>query len=249
MSVPGERQPASRVDGGHGAERRCGAPVRAAAALVLAAMLHGCASLSEEECLSADWAVMGESDGQRGRPLSDFNRYRRDCAEYGVAPDTEAYMAGRERGLVLYCTEDNGYREGRGGASAEPVCPIDLEPAFRLGYELGRGVYDSLSDLHDTNDTIDSARREIDDLRRRIADHESSSLRADIGEDEKRSLHDEIHSMEERIDGLEREVAVGIGTLAVAITRYQQAVAAARRAGYDEPMETELLSTLGRLVR
>ena len=67
----------------------------AATAVVLAAM-QGCATLSEADCVSADWSVMGKSDGQEGRPISELNRYRSQCSEYGVEPDSEAYLQGRD---------------------------------------------------------------------------------------------------------------------------------------------------------
>ena len=55
--------------------------------------------------------------------------------------------------------------------------------------------------------------------------------------------------MNRRIDQHESEIAISTGTLALAIANYRGAVEAARREGYDEPMETELLRQLQRLAR
>ena len=55
------------------------------------APLQGCANMSAADRLTADWAVMGEVDGQRDRPLSELDRYRRRCAEHGVVLDTRAH--------------------------------------------------------------------------------------------------------------------------------------------------------------
>ncbi|MCY3810330.1 MAG: DUF2799 domain-containing protein [Gammaproteobacteria bacterium] len=220
-----------------------------ASGLALAMALHGCATLSEADCVSADWAVMGEADGQLGRPISDLNRYRRDCAEHGVVPDGEAYLAGRQRGLAVFCTEANGYREGRSGASGDPVCPPDLEPGFRHGYGLGRAVHDALTELRASGDAIDSSRDRIEQLEADISDREADLRSDELGEDERRRLRDEIGSMKREVDRLEREVAVLIGTIAVLIAHYRAAVEAARVGGYDEPMETETILALGRLMR
>ena len=219
-----------------------------ATAVALAA-LQGCATLSEADCLSADWAVMGESDGQRGRPLSELNRYRRQCAEYGVVPDTQAYMQARERGLTVYCTHSNGYREGRLGARGEPVCPAALEPDFRRGFQLGQAVYASLSALRTSSASIASARNEIEELRSEIADREASIRSGDLDEAQERRSREEIDSRNRRIDGLEEDLVILVGAVTVSITQYRAAVQAARAQGHDEPMEAELIRELQRLAR
>lgn len=219
-----------------------------ATAVVLAA-LQGCATLSEADCLSADWAVMGESDGQRGRPLSELNRYRRQCAEYGVVPDTQAYLQARERGLVVYCTHSNGYREGRSGARGEPVCPAALEPDFHSGFQLGRAVYVSVSALRSSSDSIASTRNEIEELRSEIADREASIRSGGLDEAQERRSREEIDSLSRRIDDLEDDLVILVGSVTVAIAQYSGAVQAARAQGHDEPMEAELIRELQRLAR
>ena len=59
--------------------------------LITFLVLSACASISEEECLSADWYSLGVEDGSKGYPLSRIGNYRKDCAEVGVAPDAVLY--------------------------------------------------------------------------------------------------------------------------------------------------------------
>ena len=205
--------------------------------------------MSETDCLTADWAVIGEVDGQQGRPLSELNRYRRQCAEYGVVPDTQVYTEARERGLALYCTPGNGYREGRSGARYELVCPAELEPGFQRNHELGRAVFTSLGRLRNTGTSIQSARSEIEDLRSDIEERQAALDSDETTDEEKDEHRDEIDSMERRIDQLENDLAVFTGALAVAIADYTRAVEAARSEGFNEPMESELIRELGRLAR
>lgn len=219
------------------------------AAAVALASLQGCATMSEADCLTADWAVVGEVDGQQGRPLSELNRYRRQCAEYDVVPDTQAYMEARERGLTVYCTPSNGYREGRSGARDELVCPAALAPDFQRNHRLGRAVFTSLERLRNNGASIRSARSTIGNLRSDIEEREASLDSDDTTDERRRELRDEIDSIERRIDLLEAEVAVSAGALAVAVRDYTQAVGAARSEGFDEPMESELINELGRLAR
>lgn len=218
-----------------------------ATAVVLAAM-QGCATLSEADCVSADWAIMGETDGQQGRPLSELNRYRSQCAEFGVEPDSEAYVQGRERGLTVFCTHTNGYREGRSGARGEPVCPVALEPQFRSGFDLGRAVYSSLSQLRSSSDLIASSRNRIEELESEIAHREALLRSDDLDVDEERRLREEIDTRTRRIDDLEENLLIQVGVAGAAVARYRAAVVAARAQGHFEPMEDELIRQLQRLT-
>lgn len=219
------------------------------AAAVALSSLQGCATMSEADCLTADWAVVGEVDGQQGRPLSELNRYRRQCAAYNVVPDTQAYIEARERGLTVYCTPSNGYREGRDGVRDELVCPAALAPDFQRNHRLGRAVFTSLERLRNTGASIRSARNSIGNLRSDIEEREASLDSDETTDERKRELRGEIDSIERRIDLLEAEIAVSAGALAVAVRDYTQAVEAARSEGFDEPMESELINELGRLAR
>lgn len=219
------------------------------ATLVLAATLSGCASLSEEDCLTADWAVMGEADGQQGRPVSEINRYRRQCAQYGVVPDTQAYLEARERGLALFCTHDNGYDQGRSGAPHRLVCPAAVEPDFRRGYDLGRAVYVPLTELRNSNDSIGYNEDEIEGLRSDISNREESLRSDDLGDEEKQDQRDAITSNERRIKELKDDIVMLKASAAISIVQYRNAVEAARREGHDEPMEADLLQEILLLLR
>ena len=76
---------------------------------VLLALLAGCASLDKDECRTADWYAVGLEDGARGRALDRLGDHRRACAEHGVTPHTERYLAGRSEGLRSFCTYERGF--------------------------------------------------------------------------------------------------------------------------------------------
>ena len=209
--------------------------------LLVAVLLQGCASMSEAECLNADWTVVGEIDGQQGRALSVLDDYRRDCADYGVVPDPQAYLAGRESGLMLYCTSDNGYREGRSGARLEADCPAALATDFQQSYQLGQDVYNSLSNLRLSADSIRSQRAELDDLRTRRTAQERSLAEDELTDEEAAAKRDEIASMSDRIDDLRDQIVVSAAALGISLVRYRDAVGAARLEGFYEPFEDELI--------
>jgi len=110
--------------------------------LLLPMLLSACASMDKNECLSADWYAIGVEDGARGRPLARLGEHRRACAEFGVAPQGERYLAGRNEGLKSFCTYDRGYASGRAGHGYPIVCPGPLAAAFGAGYRDGRERYE-----------------------------------------------------------------------------------------------------------
>src|SRR5690606_13231192 len=56
-----------------------------AAGVLLA--LSGCASMTPEECLHADWYEKGMQDGLRGQPRAYVEDHREACGKVGVVPN------------------------------------------------------------------------------------------------------------------------------------------------------------------
>lgn len=102
------------------------------------AIVGGCASLSENECLTADWESIGYRDGSRGYDAGRIGTHGEACAEHGIKADRQLYEEGRLRGLELFCTGENGVRLGRQGYSYSGVCPLSMEGTFMRGFQFGR---------------------------------------------------------------------------------------------------------------
>ena len=130
-----------------------------AALLVLAA----CTTLSEEECRAGDWFQIGVSDGAEGRGTDRIEAHRRACAPAGIAPDVEAWLRGRERGLRLYCVPPKAYEAGRRGRAIAEGCTAAELTRMRPAWEWGRQYWrleleaDSLrSDIRDITSDLAS---------------------------------------------------------------------------------------------
>jgi hypothetical protein len=128
--------------------------LRTVSSLALLALLAGCATLGKEECLRADWYAIGLEDGARGRPLERAGDHRRACAEHGVTPKIEPYLAGRNEGLKSYCTYEKGFSAGRSGQSYAGVCPADLAGNFTSDFQRGKDIYDVRRRLDTVNEQI-----------------------------------------------------------------------------------------------
>lgn len=109
-------------------------------ALILALGLAGCASLSENECRTADWESIGYIDGTRGYNSGRIGEHSEACAKVSIVPDSKLYEEGRNRGLEEFCTSRNGVRLGEQGGSYGGVCPVVTEDAFLRGYEAGKNL-------------------------------------------------------------------------------------------------------------
>lgn len=161
-----------------------------AAAIVLG--LSGCASMSPEECLVANWDEQGYKDGRAGFAPTRITEHRKACAEVGVAPDAQRYRWGWDQGVREYCTPVNAVAQGRAGSPYRNVCPQPLEAEFVYWHQRGTDVY--------------QAQRRLDDL-----DRQASQLRRQIDKEskasERRRLQAELRRTESELRAARRELA------------------------------------------
>jgi hypothetical protein len=168
--------------------------------LVFAGLLSGCASLSEKECLVADWYDVGVRDGAEGYGHERLIDHAKACADVNVQPDRVRWAAGRERGLERYCTPERGLWVGRNGGTYRGVCDPVAEEDFLRGYRLGR-------EIAEVRGRIDALTCDIDAI----------DVRLDEGaadKDERRRLRARLvayelerHALRDRFDSLEASAA------------------------------------------
>lgn len=152
-------------------------PLRILLAASLVAGLGACASMSEEECLAADWKQQGYRDGVSGYPSNRVEDHREACAKVGVVPDLGQYRSGWDAGIREYCTPANALNEGRRGHSYRNSCPVELEPAFRTNYQIGYRVYQAEQRVDSLSRDLRNKERELD---REKDDRKRKNLRRDL---------------------------------------------------------------------
>ena len=116
--------------------------------------IAGCAGMSEQACVSADWRTIGFEDGTLGRSEASIGRYRQQCGEHGVTPDLNAYRAGHAQGVLTYCRVSNGFEVGHSGAAYQGVCPANMEADFLAEYNAGRHLFELESALRNIDGRI-----------------------------------------------------------------------------------------------
>jgi hypothetical protein len=146
---------------------------------ITALLISGCASMGKDECLHADWQIIGYEDGARGYAGTRIGVHRKACAKHGVAPDMAAYEAGRLKGLQEWCTPRNGYRLGLKGNRYNGVCPQFLESPFIEAMGRGRAV-------HGYEKQVQKARQELKEMRAglEVMDTDLQAMKAELISDD-----------------------------------------------------------------
>ncbi len=143
-------------------------------ALALVGIFSGCASMSKNQCLQADWYEIGNRDGSLGKPRTLFPSHYDTCLEYGVHADRQAYYRGRAEGLQSYCTYDNGLAQSRQGKTYRQVCSPELEPDFLAGFEKGKRIHVYQSKIAVLENQLKSVERQIKSKEKKLYDKNTS---------------------------------------------------------------------------
>jgi hypothetical protein len=180
----------------------------------IAIVVQGCASMSGQECMVADWQAIGYEDGVRGAGGDRIGNHRKACAKHGMTPDLQAYRTGREAGLREFCQPENGYNLGVRGASYAGVCPADLDVDFFAAYTDGKRLYKLRSQVSQVETQIRSKERRLDDIEdeltqagvRLISEESTTAERAALLTKTK-NLAEEYGTIENELDNLKVERA------------------------------------------
>ncbi|MHA7880373.1 MAG: DUF2799 domain-containing protein [Saccharospirillum sp.] len=188
------------------------------AALVLA----GCASMSKDECLTADWYSVGYEDGASGQPTTRIGAHREACAKHGVTPNLRDYQDGHDEGLISFCTAQSGFTRARSGYQYTGICPPALEPDFMDGYVAGRQIYTVNTELNSLQSEQRSNDAELRRIDQELVETEAALFAASTPEDQRRALYDEIGLMQERRGNLRQRNEQLIREIADAEARLRQ---------------------------
>lgn len=121
------------------------------------AVLASCATLTEEQCQTVDWQDLGQRDGAAGHHQARIGDHLKACLRHDLPVNQTAYAAGWSKGIVGFCTAQNGYNHGRAGNFYAESCPADIAAPFEATYGPAKRV-------HDTEDALRRADAKVEDL-------------------------------------------------------------------------------------
>ena len=176
--------------------------VRASLVVLALMVLSGCATMNEEECLTADWYGLGYEDGAQGRPAEFISNRREACAKHGITPDLNAYNDGRAEGLAQFCTPARGFSFGREGNTYQGVCAGNGEEEFLIAFRAGRELGSLEDELARAKSELDRAKNVIEDRAKRLEEGRRKILffNDETPIEERKKLLDDMERWEEELD-------------------------------------------------
>ncbi len=170
-------------------------------------ILHsGCASMSESECVTADWEMIGMEDGVKGNLPSNIGLYRSACADHGITPNLAAYRNGHSKGLVHFCTKPRGFTLGQRGTAYNGVCPTDLAESFIDGYQAGRKLFNARSEVNHEASQIAIKKKQLKTLKDDIYKGGELLISENTSAIQRIQILDKIINNQKQIGGLEDEI-------------------------------------------
>lgn len=109
-------------------------------------ILNGCAMMSKDECLSANWEFLGQQDGISG--VGSFAQKRATvCAKHNVVMDKSRYAEGYKKGVRTYCNPESVFEYALHGKGDYKSCPLEMHNVLRPFYMVANNYYTSKSNL------------------------------------------------------------------------------------------------------
>lgn len=168
---------------------------RLAAIIALAFLVSSCASITQDECRAGDWETIGKRDAVEGHAPSRLEEHAKVCANFRIVPEEDAYMAGWDEGILIYCTPVNGFNVGRANSGYHGLCPAEVAGSFLEGRQVGLALGDVERRVASAQGRLDSAESDISRIRREINAIERN---ASLTESEKRRLTSDLRDDERR---------------------------------------------------
>jgi len=118
-------------------------------ALLSMMLLGGCASLSQSECISADWYDVGVHNALEGQKKDYVAEHFKACSKYQITPDLVEYKLGWMEGVQRFCTAQSAWRYGLTRHQYQNTCSINAEKQFLPAYRLAKKVLAKRSEINE----------------------------------------------------------------------------------------------------
>jgi hypothetical protein len=155
--------------------------------------LSSCATLKKDDCVEGNWSGIGFNDAAAGlKSASQFGAHSKACAKYKIAPNVALYKSGYNKGLLKFCTTNNGYQHGTDKKEYFGVCPNTTQPEFLKGYLAGLDT----AAIQLSEELVELRHKRL----RTISRHHRLKHKKDSDGKIIKKLADRIDSLESRID-------------------------------------------------
>ena len=180
--------------------------IRLNATILMAYALSGCATMSPEECLQANWEEVGYNDAIEGYPVSRSSEHREACASTGVTVDFALYRDGHALGLPYYCTRETGFETADHGGDFATQCRRDTFPDYSLGYGEGLDVFALKTEMRQIELQIDEKSDQAEALLSQIAQLRTARDNSQLSSDVRRDARYQLGQLESLYSSLNQEI-------------------------------------------
>ena len=174
------------------------------ASFVLLSM-GGCATMSKEECLVANWREVGFTDASQGYTQARVAEHRSACAEAKVTVNLEEYNKGFEQGLKNYCTANTGFDLGSKGAAYPDQCNEKTYPKVRAGFKEGQLVYNVQRERNEVERQLQDKREQSKALTEQITQNRSRADNKALSSSERSKAEKTVSALQRTAADLFRE--------------------------------------------
>ena len=169
-------------------------------------VLAGCASMSPEECLQANWEEVGYNDAVEGFAVSRAADHREACADTGVSVDFELYRHGHSLGLPYYCTRETGFETADHGGDFATQCRRETFPDYALGYGEGHDVFVLKTEMREIEIQIDDKSDQARALLSQIGQLRAARDNPELSKDTRREARYQLSQLESLYRSLNQEI-------------------------------------------
>jgi hypothetical protein len=166
--------------------------------------ISGCTTMDVSQCRSVEWFKVGLIDGRRGLPADYLQQHQKACEASGREVAAQEYEAGRQQGLLEYCTPGEAYRAGSEGKSYRGVCSQEVEKEFLTQFAAGRQTWQLKQERAELREEQKRRREEIEKDHSLVGDvakayhlFSGTSATEDIDQRENQ-LSDQIHERDSK---------------------------------------------------
>ena len=120
-------------------------------------LLNGCAVMSKNECMTANWNLIGQQDGFKGNG-SLLQQRTQACVKHQIILDNGSYTSGYNKGLKNYCNPQTVFDYALQGNGNYQSCPMEMQNRLRPYYTVANNFYKADKQLKSLEDDIASYR-------------------------------------------------------------------------------------------
>jgi len=176
------------------------------ATILMAYALSGCATMSPEECLQANWEEVGYNDAVEGYPVSRSSEHREACASTGVQVDFELYRNGYALGLPYYCTRETGFEAADHGGDFATQCRRETFPDYLVGYSKGLDVFALKTEMREIEIQIAEKSDQPEALLMQIGQLRTARDNPQLSKDARREARYQLSQLESLYSTLNQDI-------------------------------------------